>query len=77
MGEAIFIQKHMSKIDDIFPLKEIEFEGCKFMGPSNPDAYLRTMYGDYMKIPAQEKRRIHALYFVQDIDTVKLNYEDQ
>lgn len=76
MGEAIFIQKHMSKLDDIFPLKEIEFEGCMFMGPSNPNAYLRTMYGNYMKIPVPEKRRIHALYFVQDVDSVKLNYEE-
>lgn len=77
MGEAVFIQKHMTEMEYIFPLKEIEFEGCTFMGPANPDAYLRSMYGDYMKIPAPEKRRIHALYFVQNIDTVKLNYEDQ
>lgn len=77
MGEAVFIQKHMSKLEDIFPLKEIEFEGCPFMGPANPDAYLRSMYGDYMKIPAPEKRRVHGLYFIPDANSVALRYDEE
>jgi lipopolysaccharide cholinephosphotransferase len=36
---------------DIFPLKEIEFEGWKFCCPNNTDRYLSILYGDYMTPP--------------------------
>lgn len=36
---------------DIFPLKEVAFEGKYFPGPRNADAYLTLLYGDYMKMP--------------------------
>lgn len=36
---------------DIFPLKEIEFEGSKFFAPANSEIYLTCIYGDYMKLP--------------------------
>lgn len=32
---------------------ELEFEGHVFYGPSNPDAYLRKRYGDYMTPPTK------------------------
>ncbi len=56
----------LSKIDDVFPLQEIEFEGFNFMAPHNPDACLRNVYGDYMQIPAPEKRRTHVIYAFMD-----------
>lgn len=31
----------------ILPFGEIEFCGCKFMAPNNPDAWLTTRYGDW------------------------------
>lgn len=34
--------------------KEIEFEGRKFFGPTNPDKYLTKRYGDYMTPVSQE-----------------------
>ena len=37
--------------DQIFPLKEIEFEGYKFCCPANTDFMLRNIYGEYMKFP--------------------------
>lgn len=37
----------------------IEFEGCEFYGVEKPHEYLRHMYGDYMKLPPENKRRIH------------------
>ena len=46
---------------DLFPLKEISFEGHTFPAPANPDAYLRGMYGDYMKFPNLEKLQKHTL----------------
>ena len=46
------------KTEDLFPCKPIVFEGHEFMGPNNPDAYLRH-YGDYMKLPPEDKRKPH------------------
>jgi len=39
----------------IFPLKEIEFEGIKFPCINNPDKYLKSVFGDYMKYPKKIK----------------------
>jgi len=46
---------------DLFPLKEMSFEGHSFFVPANPDAYLKGMYGDYMKLPNLDKLRKHTL----------------
>ena len=35
------------------------FEDYEFQGPANPDAMLRTYYGDYMELPPVEKRHNH------------------
>ena len=51
----------MRKKKNIFPLSEIEFEGHRFLAPCNVDAYLRMLYGDYMKIPPKEKRMTHNI----------------
>lgn len=40
--------------------KEYEFEGHKFYGIGDYDAFLKYMYGDYMKLPPIEKRQQHA-----------------
>ena len=37
--------------DQIFPLKNIEFEGCLFSCPANADFMLRNIYGEYMNFP--------------------------
>jgi len=51
---------------DIHPLGQIEFEGHMFPCPNNPDARLRDMWGDYMKLPAKEERRIHTRFICTD-----------
>ena len=38
-------------IDDIFPLKKLEFEGQNYYVINNFDNYLKQAYGDYMQIP--------------------------
>ena len=48
--------------DMIFPLKDISFEGHTFLGPADPNRYLTSVYGDYMKIPPKEKRRTHFVH---------------
>jgi len=35
---------------------EVEFAGHRFMAPVGYDAVLRTMFGDYMKLPPEDKR---------------------
>ncbi len=52
----------MHRTDSIFPLSEISYEGRFFSCPANPDAYLKDLYGDYMKLPPEEKRVVHAVY---------------
>lgn len=55
--------------NDIFPLKEIEFEGLSFKCPNKSDAILKVFYGEnYMKIPKIEERRHHFIKVLFDID---------
>ena len=46
-------------ISDIFPCKDIEFEGKMFSGPAHPDRYLEKMFGDYMTLPPENERGGH------------------
>ncbi|MCF0178875.1 MAG: LicD family protein [Bacteroidales bacterium] len=63
---------HELKIQDLLPLQEIEFEGHRFFAPKDIDSRLRTVYGDYMKIPSKEQQRIHAKYIVTNILDAKI-----
>lgn len=59
-----FYHGWLNKIIDfktIFPIKELEFEGLKFSVPNNYDKHLRSIYGDYMKIPRET--HIHEKIF--------------
>ena len=53
--------------DSVFPLSEIMSEGRNFNAPADPDAYLRDLYRDYMTIPPEGKRKIHAVYLHPDL----------
>lgn len=54
-------------ISEFFPLGQVEFEGHMFPAPKNPDARLKDLYGDYMKIPSEEERRIHVKFICNDV----------
>ena len=48
------------KRQDIFPTKRMPFEGFMASVPNNPDAMLKGLFGEYMQIPPEEKRRVHS-----------------
>ena len=54
-----WLVSHQFEENDIFPVKEITFEGQSFYGPCNPDHFLKTIFGDYMQIPPEDKRMVH------------------
>ncbi len=49
--------------EDIYPLKEISFEGISFYCPNHVDEYLTECYGDWRQIPPEEKRYNHQFRF--------------
>lgn len=51
--------------EDLLPIEPIEFENRYFFVPHNVDFYLKTQYGDYMTIPAEDKREKH---YIKKID---------
>ena len=57
-GNAFF---SIRKMNEIYPLSEIEYEGYKFKAPHDIDSYLRRIYGDYMEIPSEDKIETHNI----------------
>ena len=54
---------------DIFPLSKMEFEGIEFPVPGNVDSYLTNIYGDWRKLPSEEKIRksMHYPLYIKEI----------
>ena len=52
-------EKETMKREWIFPTKKIKFENKMYNCPNNSDMVLKTVYGDYMKLPPKEKRITH------------------
>ena len=50
------------KVDVFVPTTEGSFDSVMVKLPANTDAYLKALYGDYMKIPPFEKRERHFVY---------------
>lgn len=60
--ETLFAEpRYMQKKDDIYPLREINFEGCNFYAPNNIDNYLSKLYGNYMELPPEKDRLPHLI----------------
>ena len=52
----------------------VDFEGLKVNAPTEYDLLLRHIYGDYMKLPPEEKRVSHHTTDVIDLDNSYKNY---
>ena len=52
-----------TKTTEVFDeLIDIEFEGKKYAAPKRYDEYLTIMYGDYMKLPPEDKQVTHHIF---------------
>lgn len=50
---------------DIFkPFKKVKFESIEVNVPNDYDSFLKSIYGDYMKLPPVEERSNHAHNFI-------------
>ena len=61
------------KTDAFLPVTIEKFQGIKMYAPNKTKTYLRNLYGDYMKIPPEEKRQSHYIKAI-DVDRI-LDYE--
>ena len=61
-------KKQTMKKEVFLPAKELEFEGKIYKVPNDYDFFLKRIYGDYMKLPPEEKRVTH--------NPVKLVFEE-
>lgn len=48
--------------DELFPLKKLKFEDIEINYPKELEKSLTELYGDYMKLPPEEKRKNHFPY---------------
>lgn len=55
----MLLLKNALPINSVLPLKSYRFEGEIFYGPSDHDFVLKSLYGDYKKIPNFDQRRPH------------------
>lgn len=46
--------------EDLFPLKDIDFEGFPFLAPRDPAAYLTRIYGDFRRMPDLDSIHLHT-----------------
>lgn len=47
------------RLENLYPLQRVVFEGVEVYAPGNTDGFLRDMYGDYMTVPDPDKIRFH------------------
>lgn len=46
-------------VKDVYPLQKLPYEDIMLNFPHNLHRNLTNMYGDYMKLPPEEKRKNH------------------
>lgn len=56
-----YVSREKHSISDVLSTVEYEFEGYRFLGVKDYDKYLTLLYGDYMQLPPEEKRKTHGI----------------
>lgn len=56
---GVYRLKEVMAKEYFLPAKEYDFAGEKLMGINDYDRYLSHVYGDYMKLPPEDKRHYH------------------
>ena len=59
MSDRAYISK-----EELYPLREMKFENLTVKMPNKYDVYLSRLFGDYMKMPPEEKRVNHCPYIL-------------
>lgn len=59
MGSQYGIKKQTMPKDKYFPPSKVEFEGKLYNAPKDYDYVLSKIFGDYMKLPPEDKRVTH------------------
>ena len=54
--EGAYGYKEFISVNSIQQFESAEFEGYEFSIPTNPEIYLKNLYGDFMKLPPIETR---------------------
>ena len=52
-------EKEVTLRSNFIPVKKVSFEGKKYNGMNHHEPYLSNIYGDYMKLPPEDKRVNH------------------
>ena len=52
-------------LDEIFPLKKLNFEGIEVCFPGQVEVVLTKNFGDYMQLPPEEKRHNHRPDYIK------------
>ena len=61
-------KKETHKLNTIFPLSTVYFEGKYYFAPNDTDIFLKHEYGDYWIIPPIEKQESHSEYIKFNIN---------
>ena len=64
------------RYSDILHTEQHLFEGRMFAIPKGYESVLRTEYGDYMKLPPEEKRGGHEMALKQIINDINKDYQE-
>ena len=58
---GLYGAREIVKAEYVGKPKLLAFEDTVLYGVENPHEYLAAIYGDYMKLPPEDKRHIHLL----------------
>ena len=72
MSDRAYISK-----DELYPLVEMPFEDLMVKMPNQYDTYLRRLFGDYMKLPPEDKRINHCPYVLDFGDGINVVAESE